>query len=136
MKEFIGKKISAIRINSTKDILVFNLADGCTLFASAIGDCCSTSWFEHLSGIEALIGHEIIEIVERVMPEQEEKNKYEYIQYYGWTFVTERGRADLEMRNSSNGYYGGYCEVNYYARNQYGIKIERPLDTVEVKEDF
>jgi len=33
------------------------------------------------------------------------------VEYYGLKITTERGRATIDYRNDSNGYYGGSLEV-------------------------
>lgn len=40
----------------------------------------------------------------------ESLNEGDYIKVYRTTIVTDRGFIDIEYRNSSNGYYGGWLE--------------------------
>ncbi len=109
MKELAGKTVYAVRLNDDKDFIVFECENGDTVAYSAEGDCCSHSWIEHLNGLSELLGKRVNRIVEREMPEMK-RGEYEYIQSYGWTLETETGRCDIEMRNESNGYYGGWLQ--------------------------
>ena len=80
----------------------------------AEGDCCSNSWFEHVDDMGA-VGGNITEFTNEGMPEgfvQAPDTEYECLQYYFMTLKTTKGRVHLEMRNSSNGYYGGYIGVD------------------------
>lgn len=121
--EFVGNKIVQVEINGPKDLLIFTLEDGRRVFASATGDCCSTSWFENVEGLECLLGQKIIEAAERAMPEPRDDEEHDHLQFYGWTLVTCRGRFDIEMRNASNGYYGGSCDLSFVeAKDTYGKK--------------
>lgn len=70
------------------------------------GDCCSTSWFEGITGTEALFGGIVVSTEEETIDSFNEG--YDYIQVYGVRIVTNKGRAVVEFRNSSNGYYGGW----------------------------
>lgn len=137
MKRLIGRKILSVSLNAEKDVLALHFEDGPRAVLSAVGDCCSRSWFEHLSGLEALVGHAISAVLEREMPADKwsEPEEYELVRFYGWTLVTDYGRADLEMRNASNGYYGGDVEIGDGYIGQYGEAGEMP-DMSPVTEDF
>lgn len=140
LKDLIGRKIVDIQINDEKDALKFVFESGLPIWLSAVGDCCSSSWFENLSGVEALIGHTINEVLDREMPpDQDNTGGPEYgecIRFYGWTFVTGYGRADLEMRNSSNGYYGGSIEVGHVPLDQYNAE-RNPIENMKsIREDI
>src|SRR6185436_10130152 len=119
--KLLGKKIIAMHINAEKDLIVFDLEGG-KIYASAVGDCCSRSYFQHLSGTEALLGHKVNAIMEHESVETVGADKTpdsDCEQKYGWTFITTRGRADLDMRNDSNGYYGGEVIVDENPLGQY-----------------
>jgi hypothetical protein len=135
--ELIGKKIVGLSVNADKDLLVFDTEAG-KIYASAVGDCCSRSWFNHLSGVETLIGYTVIEIAEHESVETSGAEKTpdtDSEQKYGWTFTTERGLADLDMRNDSNGYYGGEAIVGSKALGQ--CHDERDVDFLTpVVDDF
>ena len=121
-KEFtalIGRRINSVSIDDEKQTIVFTTDKGPVVY-SAYGDCCSHSWFEHLTGTDVLAGEIVNKVVNRPMPESNEIDS-ETIRYYGWTLETSKGRFDIEMRNSSNGYYGGSVHVGETVPND--IKV-------------
>ncbi len=133
----LGKKIGGIYRSADKMQIGF-VVDGAKLKWDAVGVCCSHSWFEHLSGVEALIGHTVNAIVEHDNITLDNKDprkgkETDCERVYGWTFTTERGRADLDMRNDSNGYYGG--EAVQDGSYSYGRGYKEDL-TVAVEDDF
>lgn len=106
--ELLGKKIYSVEIDQAHTVLIFMTFSGTFRYFSHVA-CCSHSWFEHLTGLEAIFDGTVSKIIERKMSHPLEKNETrgDKIQFYGWTLETEKGRFDIEMRNSSNGYYGG-----------------------------
>lgn len=55
-------------------------------------------------------GHTITGVVELALPQDgQERSRQEEDRVYGYALTTERGTITLAFRNSSNGYYGGYC---------------------------
>lgn len=106
MKELIGKTIHAVYPDT--DCIIFSTNDGGYAYISE-GDCCSHSWFSAIQGMEALIGATVNE-VEEVNINSEWSDPGEFIQIYGIKITTNKGRAMVEFRNSSNGYYGGWCQ--------------------------
>jgi hypothetical protein len=117
IEQLVGRKTVSVEINEEKDLMLLKFEDGSQLYISATGGCCSKSWFEHVSGVEALLGEVVLAVDVRQMPADTEVD-YETIRYYGWSVKTARGSFDIEMRNQSNGYYGGDIKV-----------ASRPLDT-------
>jgi hypothetical protein len=107
----VGKKILHVMLSEDKTYLAF-FADDAGLFGwTTEGDCCSTSWIEHINGVQALLGEVVTGVVSRDLPDPpENKDDYDVIQRYGWTLETKKGRCDIEMRNHSNGYYGGWLQ--------------------------
>lgn len=135
MNKLEGVTVLEIRINEDKDRIKLILKDAPSLWISANGDCCSQSWFAHIEGFENLIGNKILKVIERQMPEPLKNDDFECLQFYGWTLQTEKGNCDIEMRNSSNGYYGGDVEVEEYPCNQYMRKQEN-METEVLDKDF
>lgn len=117
-----------LAVHGDTDTLEFVTENGVIVYGCE-GDCCSSSWFEHVSGIDNLIGHTVTNVEEismnSITPE-EEKN-YECLQQYGFRISTDKGYFEVDMRNSSNGYYGGYI-TGPYSRTEPSLK--------EIKEDF
>lgn len=78
------------------------------------GDCCSQSWIEHISGFDALIGQEVLEAsnvdMGEISPPENRDNYSEVIQQYSYDLKTLKGYFKIELRNESNGYYGGNLE--------------------------
>lgn len=113
MKELVGKTIKRILINSSDEILAFDTDVGIIAYETE-GDCCSSTWFESVTGVEALLGQSPIENESIDLPAPTEERKYtedkhywEEMQDYGQKLKTQKGIVDIVYRNSSNGYYGG-----------------------------
>ena len=54
LKELVGKRIESIDMESNEAIR-FNTDAGPICYA-AYGDCCSSTWVEHVEGVDRLIG--------------------------------------------------------------------------------
>lgn len=109
MKKLKGCKIEKILISPDQDYLVFETDKGRQAYY-ADGDCCSRSWFSGITGVDALLGHTVGEIEAVPMSEVDSDPQYDCLKIYGIKLTTDAGRADVEFRNSSNGYYGGSCD--------------------------
>lgn len=140
--EVLKKKvIESLEITPDKRHLKFNILGENPKVFFAYGGCCSNSWFESLNGFENLIGFKVLEIIEK--PEtsnrEEDEDLDKLIRYYGFSFKTERGFCDLEMRNSSNGYYGGsiLSAENYSNTKYFNPDYEAPKEPFQkVEKDF
>src|SRR5947209_1085263 len=111
MKDLIGKIIKKILVSDNDEILVFDTSDGMIAYETE-GDCCSSTWFESITGVEALIGQVVTEqeTIEMPVPASREYKGDHYVdelQDYGEKLKTAKGVIDIVYRNSSNGYYGG-----------------------------
>lgn len=102
------KGVTVLRVlgNPKGDFLTFETNQGNFGF-EAHGDCCSSSWFEHFTGVDFIVGATVTDVRRIDITEVVEKPKYGEIQQYGYQLVTDKGFVDIEMRNESNGYYGG-----------------------------
>ena len=108
IEKIAGHTITKVEISQSKEYLRIT-TDRRTFVFEAKGDCCSHSWFEAIDDPQAMLG-KVVEVEEIDIPfskTRPEQVDYEYIQYYGVRFTTAAGRATVEYRNSSNGYYGG-----------------------------
>lgn len=111
-KGLVGRKIKKIRGDSHK--LLFELVDG-LWSVEAEGDCCSSSWFEHMTGVcfalDAVVT-EVVPVETADITGEDDKDHHECLQRYSYRIETTKGTFDIEMRNSSNGYYGGYLNID------------------------
>lgn len=124
-KKLIGLRIKSI-IHDEYEIKIYGEEKSFAL--STYSECCSTSWIEH---IELPSPGEIIEDFQQIeIPRSIESRLYkifkasedggvidehgkehEDLKLYFYRLRTDKGRYDIEMRNSSNGYYGGYLNL-------------------------
>lgn len=124
MNELKNITITKVEIGEENTLLVFTGIDERSKLVhvnyQTNGDCCSTCWFSHITGIRNLLDQKVIGVVEREeFSDEEQKNaeaegNYDSLDLYGYILKTEKGVCDIEFRNDSNGYYGGSCDkVNY-----------------------
>lgn len=128
--ELVGRRVVVVR--GGRDVLSFETDRGVFAF-EAEGDCCSHSWFEHITGISTLLG-EVVLAVRTVDMEEPTDDSYEKehgmkpdcLKAYGYQIDTKRGTFEIEMRNHSNGYYGGWIHEC----------TEEPPGLMRVEEDY
>ena len=144
MSEFnvlVGKRINGLFIGDDAWALVFRDINGRHYCFRTKNDCCNTVWFNHVNGIETVLGEgNVFDILRGAMvtaveskgwtDDRTDEDGYDVIQDGFWTIATDRGYIDLEVRNSHNGYYGG--SVVYDEESDLGT-IE---ELREVTEDF
>jgi len=108
--QLIGKIIDTIYISEDSSNLAFITDDGECHIYSTSGDCCNSVWFYHFSGVEELLNQRVNDVESKDWREVDGD-------FAGgddaedaciWTLKTNRGYVDIEVRNSHNGYYGGY----------------------------
>jgi len=130
-KFLVGKTINGIKVASDKKAILFECADGSHL-AKADGDCCSSTWVEHIEVPDfpcTVTGVEDIE-----MPDLGSPGEDGVIAYYGCKISTDRGEIVIDYRNESNGYYGGnlvWPDEKYFDGGVFGQNVSneewRPL---------
>lgn len=108
LEHLVGKKIRSILIDNSKEqllIIAYDQESTEIMKFDAVGDCCSSSWFEHISDpiLEAVVTH--IEMKNLKDDTEEDGNTF---RFYFYEVMTEKGSFTIEMRNQSNGYYGGW----------------------------
>ena len=144
MSEFdvlVGKRINGLFIGDDAWSLVFRDITGRHYCFRTKNDCCNTVWFNHVNGVETVLGEgNVFDILRGAMitgveskgwtDDRTDEDGYDVIQDGFWTIATDRGYIDLEVRNSHNGYYGG--SVMYDAESDMS-KIE---NLQAVTEDF
>lgn len=121
-RALVGKTIAFVKISDNRESVLFITIDGDIICYMACGDCCSQSWIEHFD-YGSLIGATVIDVIckypnedldaereDHLLPTRFPDFQQEYDQAYFYEIVTDKGSETLEMRNSSNGYYGGYME--------------------------
>jgi hypothetical protein len=121
-----GRHIKAVYIDPSKSFIGFETDQG-RLGFDAEADCCSESWIEHVSDVNSLRPSEpVTEVVEHAAVKllgtrQSEDEIYAYEiktdSFYG---------LKIELRNSSNGYYGG----------RFAYTDGWPSDAKVLEEDF
>ena len=144
MSEFnvlVGKRINGLFIGDSAWALVFRDINGRHYCFRTKNDCCNTVWFNHVNGVETVLGEgNVFDILRGAMvtgveskgwtDDRTDEDGWDVIQDGFWTIATDRGYIDLEVRNSHNGYYGG--SVVYDAESDMS-KIE---NLQAVTEDF
>lgn len=125
----VGKTLTGMKIDADKEALLFQTADG-DIVVRVDADCYSHTWVEHIElpalGFPAVV----VSAADLDMnkPMSDETDEYEYIQYYGFKIVTDRGEIVIDYRNSSNGYYGGnlaWPDDNYFYGGVYGQNVSK-----------
>ena len=142
MSEFnvlVGKRINGLFIGDDDWALVFRDINGRHYCFRTENDCCNTVWFNHVNGVETVLGEgNLFDILRGAMVTgvedkgwtEDRADGYDVIQDAFWTIKTDRGYLDLEVRNSHNGYYGG--SVKYDEES----KIDAISGLRAVTEDF
>ena len=106
-KKLIGKTVTHLWVTDEEESLIFATDTGYIRWLTE-GDCCSTSWWADVLGVDALIGGKVQSVEKVDLPEpQDERTRQEEDIAYGYKITTDKGICDLIFRNSSNGYYGG-----------------------------
>jgi len=118
MQELVGKVITEIRINKSRTVLTFLTNENHIIQYHAEGDCCSKSWIEHVEGVQDFIGKEIESFEEVTACHKIEgmltsRGKGEMVDVYFYRLKVKGGWnpvLTIDLRNDSNGYYGGTLE--------------------------
>lgn len=105
--ELVGKTVQSVRLSPDKEYFFLVTEDAREYQYRVEGDCCSSSWIEHLSTPPQVEGAVITEVRDEG-GEDVPSDEHECLTVYQTHFRTNRGDITLEYRNSSNGYYGGF----------------------------
>lgn len=106
LEQLIGRLILSVHLSDDATLIQFETDAGLRSFYAWTGCICDESWFNHFSSVDLLLGQRVRDVIVRAEKE-DLGTRQEVDKIYGFTIVTPLGYADLEMRNSSNGYYGG-----------------------------
>jgi len=120
--DLIGKKVAKFLMSENGVLFGFDCDGGEKFNYVSTGDCCAQSWVQHVSGLNWLIGNRINEVIEREYQENTEPDYGDHVDVFGYTFVTDKGRFDLEFRGEHNGYY--FCYVKQRSIDQLSIMSE------------
>ena len=110
IKRLIGARLDSIDLSADK-VTVTLKTDRGVMRMEAEGDCCSRSWFAVVEPDDWALGHKVTAFDFNDIDAVEQQDGELKI-YFG-TIKTETGRIDMEMRNASNGYYGGTVVVRW-----------------------
>jgi hypothetical protein len=106
-KHLEGKTIKKVMIAKDKKAIKFITNEG-DIIARADGDCCSSSWIEHVELPAMGFPTKVVSEQDIEMPDLGNPNEYDEIAYYGYKITTDKGDMIIDYRNKSNGYYGGW----------------------------
>lgn len=125
---------SAITRNGESNLLILDSSAG-SFYIRAAGDCCSRSYFEDFSGVDALIGSPIQLVREISFPGRRDETSDPDVvtAYYALEIQTGKGVCRIAFRNESNGYYGGYSESGKVIRQPDGAEYceDEPFDKLD-----
>ena len=107
--DFVGKEVNKALINNEHDKMYWRV-DGKWFVITAVGECCSHSWFEHCDNANAFDGAQLFEFEDVSLDTI--KTDYEVIRVNMLKFKTSKGYCTIEFRNESNGYYSGWAEID------------------------
>jgi hypothetical protein len=112
----VGKRINGLFVGDDDWALVFRDINQRYYCFRTENDCCNQVWFNHVNGVETVLGEgNLFDVLRGAMVigvedkgwTEDREDGYDVIQDGFWTIKTDRGYIDLEVRNSHNGYYGG-----------------------------
>ena len=116
----LNKPLKEVKLTPNKRSISFTFQDGSIRSFAVEGECCSTSWIEHLEAPANLAGALISEVFDssavpwdgHVCGNEAADGRrpcgHDCLKVYNTVFRTNKGDIVLEYRNDSNGYYGGY----------------------------
>jgi hypothetical protein len=111
-KKLIGLKIEDRYCIDASDTKITFTSGEKSVTIEAVGDCCSYSWFEHIELPDTPFT--ILEVKDVDLGKLAHKDpRYDCLKKYSLKIKTDKGYGDIEMRNNSNGYYGGDYVVTY-----------------------
>lgn len=117
LEEFVGQTIQEAWIRKNQKDVMYWKVDDAWFRLTAESDCCSNSWFAHCDGSDALVGgmlHKYENFSAGNFYDETDENGefHEALQIDMMKFEASKGYCTIEFRNSSNGYYSGWCEVS------------------------
>lgn len=124
MKELVGKTVKAV-YKSGDEVLMFETDQGDIAYITE-ADCCNSVWFNHFDNVEAFNDAKVISF-EPCGWLNVAEDDWSVTELCFLKFVTTKGLCTIEIRNSHNGFYGGYIR-----------KLEDPteFDYELIEEDY
>lgn len=117
----VGKTITRVEYfnfpddSPGNDYLIFYTKNE-TFYYNVLDECCSYSWIESIDNKECLIGEKVLRVVSKFMSDESldsENPERAARKIYNIDLITRKGTCTIDLRNDSNGYYGGYLELDF-----------------------
>lgn len=134
-KYLVGRTIAGMMIAEDRKAILFN-TDAGPCVARCDGDCCSSTWVEHVELPAGGFPCKVTDVADLAMPNRGDMEGRDVIAYYGIKISTDKGDIILDYRNESNGYYGGnmvWPDDDYFYGGVYGQNVSNE-QWVEIKE--
>jgi hypothetical protein len=103
----MNRHIVAARMKGKEGVVLVE-ACGAEIHLDTDADCCSSTWFEGVDGLDNM-NDAVITGAEDTFLRDEQGGEEKF---YSFKITTTKGYVDLPYRNSSNGYYGGSVEIS------------------------
>lgn len=119
----VGKLIIKMKLSEDKNAILFVTEDGNNIVANTYGECCSSTWIEHINLPSYKFPFRVLEVINIELPEQAYNTIDDYLQFYGCKIITDKGDIVIDYRNSSNGYYGGFLSWETVSNDNRKFKV-------------
>jgi hypothetical protein len=129
------KIITGVEIADDRKAMRFLIEGADPIVAKADGDCCSSSWIEHVELRAGGFPAKVLNVDDIDLPgSNDNDSEHECLAVYGMKIGTDKGDLVIDYRNSSNGYYGGnlsWPDDDYFYGGVHGQNVSnedwRPL---------
>ena len=105
----VGCVITGLTQSYNGDSVTFATDKG-DVTATCYGDCCSSTWIEHIDLPTRGFPAKVLSVENLDMPDLGDMPGCDCVAYYGLKITTDNGDMIIDYRNDSNGYYGGSLE--------------------------
>ena len=132
MKSLVGKTIKELWVSKDQYKLAFVTDQNDIIGFEVAGDCCSESWFADITGVDFLLNSTVVSVEDVCMSslgESDGRSRQVCDEIYCYKFKTNNGHAEVIFRNSSNGYYGGWCSKCFF-------EIKDVSDMIKISTDW
>jgi len=135
--EFLGKIVERITVSPDKERITFACRYGAQYAMYHEQDCCESVSIEDICGdLDDLIGSPILKAEERSSSDTFE-GRPESSESHTWTFysfATIKGYVDIRWLGESNGYYSESVTFEIEAEEDYELRREFDVYTVEIED--